>query len=99
MIQVNESDGNCKSCGKFAVLGDGLCAECWDAKTDEEIKEERYHRYTIDDYKQIWQLHIEKSFGCRRIARELNLPAASLERILQRLHLPEYQLILNKTEG
>lgn len=99
MIQINESEGNCKSCGKFDVLGDGLCQTCWDIKVDGGNPKNYYHKYTTEDYKQIWQLHTEKSLGSVRISKELNLPRVTLDRILQRLHSPKYQLLINKTDG
>ena len=34
MINVVESTGKCKHCGKMALLGDGLCEKCWDVAKD-----------------------------------------------------------------
>ena len=29
-ICIAETTGECKSCGMFGILGDGLCQSCWD---------------------------------------------------------------------
>lgn len=32
MIEVLEETGSCRKCGTEAILGDGLCPECWDGR-------------------------------------------------------------------
>jgi len=34
MILVKEEVGNCTRCGKDAILGDGLCVDCWCTQTN-----------------------------------------------------------------
>lgn len=29
-LEVKESHGPCRKCGRISLLGDGLCETCWD---------------------------------------------------------------------
>lgn len=31
---IEYSSGNCKNCGNEGILGNGLCAKCWDKQTN-----------------------------------------------------------------
>ena len=31
-VEVVESSGICRRCGREAILGDGLCVDCWEGK-------------------------------------------------------------------
>ncbi len=39
-------ESHCRRCGKMAILGDGLCAKCWDRRTD---KSRFYDKYKNDE--------------------------------------------------
>ncbi len=39
-VKMGKLEGHCRSCGKMAILGDGLCVKCWD-KADSYHEDEK----------------------------------------------------------
>ena len=52
---VAESEGICEECGKEAILGDGLCAKCWDGPGDKRAFKNNRDEEIFKAVEKSWQ--------------------------------------------
>jgi len=77
MAAEDESEGKCRGCGRTALLGDGLCAECWDAgaKTPDEILDpSTFSTKTMPQYYRL-QIRIIKMAKTKATSLGMKMPA------------------------
>lgn len=77
-----ESEGPCRRCGKWAVLGAGFCVDCWDGKFYADGNWQQKRR--VDRQRQVMEL-AQQGLGAAMIANCLQVSCITVKRDLREL--------------